>query len=217
MRRTGLILIGCFMSLSFATAAQADTLPLGATQLFASAASTKTCTAPLIENPFGRFGDNRNYVLAPDGSFEDAVLEGWQLSGAKRVTEADAVKIGANDGSGMLAMPARSTAISPTMCVDLDYPTFRLLAKAVRLPDSSAFKIEIVYPDSAKPVWEELTKFDGKQFVYAGSGWLLTSDLDMKPDLGGKTAGFRRVAFRFTALSGNWRIDDLYVDPTRRN
>lgn len=217
MRRTGLIVIGCFMSLSFATAAQADTLPLGSTQLLASAASTKTCTAPLIENPFGRFGDSRNYVLAPDGSFEDAVLEGWQLSGAKRVTEADAVKIGANDGRGMLAMPARSTAISPTMCVDLDYPTFRLLAKAVRLPDSSAFKIEIVYPDSAKPVWEELTKFDGRQFVYAGSGWLLTSDLDMKPELGGTTAGVRRVAFRFTALSGNWRIDDLYVDPTRRN
>lgn len=217
MRRTGLIVIGCFMSLFFATAVQADTLPLGSTQLFASAASTKTCTAPLIENPFARFGDSRNYVLAPDGSFEDAVLEGWQLSGAKRVTEADAVKIGANDGRGMLAMPARSTAISPTMCVDLDYPTFRLLAKAVRLPDSSAFKIEIVYPDSAKPVWEELTKFDGKQFVYAGSGWLLTSHLDMKPELGGKTAGFRRVAFRFTALSGDWRIDDLYVDPTRRN
>ena len=84
------------------------------------------------------------------------------------------------------------------------------------LPDSAGFKIEIVYPDSPKPVWEELTKFDGKQFVYAGSGWLLTSDLDMKPDLGGKTAGFRRVAFRFTALSGTWRIDDLYVDPSRR-
>jgi hypothetical protein len=217
MRRTGLIMAGCLMSLTFATVAQADTRPLGSTQLFASAASTKTCSAPLIENPFGRFGDRRNYVLAPDGSFEDAMLEGWQLSGAKRVTEADPVKLGASDGRGMLAMPARSSAISPTMCVDLDYPTFRLLGKAVRLPDSAGFKIEIVYPDSPKPVWEELTKFDGKQFVNAGSGWRLTSDLDMKPDLGGKAAGFRRVAFRFTALSGEWRMDDLYVDPTRRN
>lgn len=216
MRRTGLTVAGCCAWLALATAAQADTTPLGSTQLFASAASINTCSTPLIQNPFVRFRDNRDYVLAPDGSFEDAVLSGWQLAGAKRVTETDPVKLGANDGRGMLAMPARSTAISPTMCVDLDYPTFRLLGKAVRLPDSAAFKIEIVYPDSAKPVWEELTKFDGKQFVYAGSGWLLTSDLDMKPDLGGKTAGFRRVAFRFTALSGEWRIDDLYVDPRRR-
>jgi hypothetical protein len=44
----------------------------------------------------------------------------------------------------------------------------------------------------------------------------LTSDMDMEPTLGGKTAGFRHVAFRFTALAGNWPIDDLYVDPSRR-
>ena len=93
---------------------------------------------------------------------------------------------------------------------------FRFLGKAVRLPTSSAFRIEIVYPDSPNPVWHELTEFDGRQFVYAGSGWVLTSDFDMNPDLGGEVAGFRRTAFRFTALSGEWRIDDLYVDPTRR-
>ena len=218
MRRTGLAMIGCFMLLSFATAAQAATLPLGSTQLFATAESSQTCSSPLIENPFTRFGDRRNYVLAPSGSFESTSLLGWQLSGsAQRVTESDPVDLGARDGAGMLALPARASAISPTMCVDLDYPTFRVLTKAVGSIDSSEFKIEITYPDSDKPVWEELSKFDGKQFTNAGSGWRLTNDMDMKPKLGGKTAGFRRVAFRLTALSGNWRVDDLYVDPTRRN
>ena len=208
---------GCLTWLAFATAAQADTTPLGSTQLLTSVASTKTCSAPLIENPFGRFGDYRNYVMAPDGSFEDSVLSGWQLSpAAQRATEADPVDLGANDGAGMLSLPARGTAISPTMCVDLDYPTFRVLTKAVHKPDSSEFKVEVVYPDSDKPEWVELTKFDGKQFTNAGSGWRLTSDMDMKPDLGGKRAGFRRVAFRLTALSGNWSVDDLYVDPRRR-
>ena len=217
MRRTGLIIAACLTSLAFATAAQADTTPLGSTNLFASAASNRTCTSPFIETPFARFGDRRNYVMAPDGSFEDGALEGWQLSGgAKRVTEPDPVDLGPNDGLGMLALSPGSKVISPTMCVDLDYPTFRLLGKAVRLPDSAEFKIEVVYPDSRNPQWEELTKFDGKQFVNAGSGWLLTSDMDMKVTLGGKTAGFRRVAFRFTAVTGNWRMDDLYVDPSRR-
>ena len=145
------------------------------------------------------------------------VRDGWQLSGgARRVTEPDPVDLGANDGAGMLAFSAQSSAISPTMCVDLNYPVFRLLAKAVRFPNSAQFKIEVIYPDSAKPQWRELTEFDGRQFVYAGSGWLLTSDLDMTPDLGGKTAGFRRAAFRFSSLSGEWRMDDLYVDPSRR-
>ena len=218
MRRTGLIMAGCLTSLALATTAQADTIPLGSTQLFTTAESSQTCSTPLIGKPFTRFGDSRNYVMAPGGSFERSALAGWQLSAAaKRVTEFDPVDLGANDGAGMLALPAKATAISPTMCVDLDYPTFRVLTKAVDSVDSSEFKIEIVYPDGPKPQWEELTKFDGKQFTNAGSGWRLTNDMDMKPDLGGKTAGFRRVAFRFTALTGSWRVDDLYVDPTRRN
>lgn len=217
MRRTALIMAACLMSLTFAAAAHAGKTPLGSTQLIASPASARTCNAPLIENPFGRFGDTRDYIMAPDGSFEDGVLTGWQLSGgARRVTEPDPVDLGPNDGAGMLAFSAQSSAISPTMCVDLNYPSFRLLAKAVRFPSSAEFKIEIIYPDTPKPEWKELTEFDGRQFVYAGSGWLLTSDLDMVPTLGGKSAGFRRAAFRFSSLSGEWRMDDLYVDPSRR-
>lgn len=103
MRRTGLIVAGCLMSLAFATVAQADTTPLGSTPLFATAESSQTCSAPLIENPFARFGDRRSYVMAPGGSFESTALHGWQLSGsAKRVAEADPVDLGANDGAGML-------------------------------------------------------------------------------------------------------------------
>jgi hypothetical protein len=205
------------LSLAVATGAAADTIPLGATILGSSAASEQTCSAPLIERPFVRFGDRREYVMAPDGSFEGAALPGWGLArGATRVTEPDPVDLGASDGAGLLALPKGASAISPVMCVDLDYPTFRLLTKAVTGKDSAELKIEIVYPDAPAPQWVELAKFDGYQFTPAGAGWRLTSDMDMKPDLGGNAFGFRRVAFRFTALSGGWRIDDLYVDPRRR-
>ena len=118
MCRTGLIVAGCCAWLAFAPAAQADSTPLGSTQLFATAESSQTCSAPLIETPFTRFGDSRNYVMAPNGSFEHTALSGWQLSAAgRRVTEFDPVDLGANDGSGMLSLPAKATAISPTMCV----------------------------------------------------------------------------------------------------
>jgi hypothetical protein len=204
-------------TLSLAATAAADSTPLGNTRLMSTPASEKTCSAPLVENPFVRFMDPRNYVLAPDGSFEAASPAGWQLSGgAARVAEADAVDLGAGDGAGVLGLPVRAVAISPVMRVDLDYPTFRFLARALKAPDSAELRVEIAYPDASKPAWEELAKFDGAQFTAAGGGWRLTSDLDMKPDLGGKTAGFRRVAFRFTALSGSWRLDDLFVDPRRR-
>lgn len=213
MRRTGTIMAGCMASLAFATAAQADTIPLGNTQLFSTAESSQTCSAPLIQNPFSRFGDRRNYVMAPSGSFESGA-PGWQLSGtAKPVSEFDPADLGASDGAGVLALPAGTSAISPTMCVDFDYPTFRLMSKAL---SKGEFKIEITYPDAPRPVWEELKKYDGYQFTSAGSGWKLTDDIDMKIDLGGQQAGFRRVAFRLTALTGNWRVDDVYVDPRRR-
>ena len=211
------LLCAATATLLFAATAAADTTPLGTTKLASTPASEKTCSAPLIENPFVRFNDRRNYVLAPDGSFETPAPAGWQLAGgAARVAEPDAVDLGANDGAGVLGLPARATAISPVMCVDLDYPTFRFLARALKAPDSAELRVEIAYPDSSKRVWEELAKFDGAQHTAAGGGWRLTSDLDMKPDLGGQKAGYRRVAFRFTALSGSWRLDDLYVDPRRR-
>ena len=191
---------------------------MGSLELFSTEASAQTCREPLIANPFSRFNDRRDYVMAPDGSFESERLSGWQLAGgARRVAEPDPVDLGDADGAGMLSLSANSTAVSPTMCVDLHYPTFRVLAKAARKPNFSELEIEIIYPDAPKPEWKELSKFDGKQFADAGSGWQLTSDMDMDPDRGGKTAGFRRAAFRFTAGSGEWRLDDLYVDPTRRN
>ena len=214
MRRTGLTMGGCLAALAFATTVQADTTPLGSTSIFSTEESNLTCSKPLAEKPFAKFGDKRYYVMAPSGSFENSAVSGWQLSGgAKRVSEADPVDLGANDGAGLLALPKGAKAISPTMCVDFDYPSFRLLSKAL---NKGELKIEITYPDVNKPVWEELKKYDGDQFQNAGSGWKLTDDIDMKIDLGGKQDGYRKVAFRFTALSGNWRMDDLYVDPRRR-
>ncbi len=77
---------------------------MGGTQLFATAESSQTCTVPKVETPFVRFGDRRNYVMAPSGSFESSVL-----------------------------------------CVDFDYPTFRLLSKAL---SKGELKIEVTYPDA---------------------------------------------------------------------
>jgi hypothetical protein len=190
MRRTGLMMAGSVASLGIAASAQADTLP------------------------FGRHAAFRYDGVEPDvHGAEGRDVSGWQLSGAaKRVAEADPVDLGADDGADVLSLPAKTSAISPTMCVDFGYPTFRLLSKAL---SNGELKIEVTYPDVGRPVWEELKKFDGRQFTNAGSGWRVTDDIDMKVDLGGKQAGFRRVAFRFTALSGNWRLDDLYVDPRR--
>ena len=50
-----------------------------------TSASRATCEAPLIEQPFLSFKDDRDYVLAPGGAFEDGSLAGWSLEGGAGV------------------------------------------------------------------------------------------------------------------------------------
>ena len=91
--------------------------PLGSTQIIETADSRTACTDPVIVNPFTQFGDNLDYVLAPDGNFNDSVA-GWQLAGG--------AKIVATDKGRSLQLPKGATAISPSMCLDLNFPTFRM-------------------------------------------------------------------------------------------
>ncbi len=103
------------------------------------------------------------------------------------------------------------------MCVDLNYPLFRFTSQAVTTPDKAEIQVEVVYPNAAKPAFEELKKFDGKQGAFKYSKWNVSDEIDLKPDLGGSQWGGRLAALRITALSGTWRIDDVYVDPRRHN
>ena len=54
----------------------------------------------------------------------------------------------------------------------------------------------------------------------ASDKWQASADMPVFPERGGAARGMRRVALRFTSVTdgdeaGDWRIDDLYVDPKR--
>jgi hypothetical protein len=133
------------------------------------------------------------------------------------VTDVDPVDLGANDGAGMVALPHGASIVSPAMCIDLNYPTGRFLAKALGTAAGSQLRVEVVYPDGPKrSVWEQRAVFGGKLGLDAGSGWRLTPDVNLRPADGGRTTGMRLVAYRFTAVSGEWRIDDVFIDPRCR-
>jgi hypothetical protein len=53
--------------------------------------------------------------------------------------------------------------------------------------------------------------------VVAGSSWQPTLPMPVLVNLLPLLPGqYTPVAFRFTPLGGNWRIDDVYVDPRAR-
>ena len=156
----------------------------------------------------------RDYVLAPGGAFEGAVTDGWQLrNGAKLAS-------GGRNSLGALSLPPGASAVTPAMCIDLTYPHMRFYFRVMGSAAAAKLGVEVVYPDVRTPMFEEIKQFDGKLGTSAASGWRLSDDVDLKPDLGGQTNVTRRVALRFTSLGnmrgGDARIDDVYIDPRRR-
>jgi hypothetical protein len=175
----------------------------------------QTCTAPQLLSAFASLGDMRDYVLAPGGSFEGKDLAGWQVLKAKTGGGGSPLEVReVDDNKRSLHIPPGGSATSPAMCVDLHYPTFRLMTKAQQA--KGQLQVELVYPDSENPVFHPVGS------LTAGSkDWQASADMPVFPERGGAAPGMRRVALRFTSVAaggsaGEWRLDDLYVDPRRR-
>lgn len=199
-----------------APVAQLEAASVEATQL-AEAELTQTGPQPCSEHRFAKVfldhDDDRDYVLAPGGDFEDTIGGGWQFEGGAATAEGGA-PFAALGGARALALPAGATATSPPMCVDLNYPTFRFFAQQLER-SADRLEVEVVYPGAEKKVgFHRAGQLKAKKV----GAWSLTKDLKLSPRNGGKLPGDRLVAFRFKALGdhGTWRVDDLYVDPRYR-
>jgi len=170
-----------------------------------SAAGELTCAAPKLFNPLVAFKDARDYFIAPAGDFEDESLPGWELTGGASVT------------SGSLSLPAGSSATTPQMCVDLNYPTFRFFASQLAADTDADLAVDVVYPALAKDNVREAKKFRLK----AKDGWRLSDDVKLEPQRLGKRSGWRRIAIRFRVEEGRkgsaYRVDDILIDPRRLN
>jgi hypothetical protein len=173
--------------------------------------SAYNCDAETFSHPFAQFGDNANYTLMPGGSFEKG-SQAWSVTGgAKVVSGNESYKVrGATDAQS-LYLPQGATATSPSMCVGIDHPTARWFAKSSGslLGLTGAMTVSVVFEDSLGQVLE----------LPIGAGLLNTS---WQPSLPGVVSAsllpllpdqHTAVAFRFRALSGNWNVDDTYVDP----
>lgn len=200
--------------LAFPTAAAAGDNDL---PTFQETADTWTsCHEPKLENPFLFDGDALDYVLAPSGSFEGDAT-GWQFfDGAGVAAGNDPFPLQEGADEQALTLTPGSSAVSPLMCVDLDYPTFRFPVQQLA-GENNKLKVEVIYPDVDRPKFHKVATIrEG-----AGDGWGLTDHLALQPERGGTEPGGRRMALRFTvtgeAAPGGYQIDDVFVDPRCRN
>ena len=171
-------------------------------------ASERDCGDETLTNPFALWGDRANYKLVAGGDFE-AAHRGWTLRrGAAIVDGNEPWQVGGSGHGGSLRLPAGSTAISPVACVGLAEPTLRFFARKQRgLLTTLAVS---VYVETSLGIVVPLPVG-----VVLGNGtWKPTAPMLIVANLlplGDRTP----VAFGFTPLLGDWKIDDVYVDPRR--
>jgi hypothetical protein len=159
-----------------------------------------SCNEP-VSQPFAHYGDTNDYFLVPGGLFNAGEVP-WGLSGGARVE------------SGSLSLPVGSSATSPAVCASIYDPTVRLFAMNSGA-SSSRLRVEALYP----------ALLGGVQAARIGelsgtSTWQPTPQLGLTVTNLLATLSLQNtvIAYRFApeGSGGQWRIDDVYVDPRMR-
>ena len=108
-------------------------------------------------------------------------------------------------------------AITPPVCVTLQYPTARVYTGAVEGQENVA--VAVAYPNSStqRRVAVIPTEASGESSAEAPT-WKLSEAFEIRPELGGTTEGTRKVRFIFKGQSGSGdaQVYGLNVDPWMR-
>jgi hypothetical protein len=180
----------------------------------AFASSAQACSYSGAKQVFSPWGDQKTYVLAPDGGFE-AGGQGWSLNrGAKVVAGNESYYLNGASDSNSLSLPATSSAASPPICMSIDTPSFRLVARNAADP-SSRLRVEAVYNLLG------LVRTKVVSDVTSGSSWAPTQSVSTVLGLSTIVGTLipSSIQIRLTPLDakGEWQVDDLYIDPFCRH
>jgi hypothetical protein len=163
--------------------------------LAAPALARADCAPQPLARTFLPWLDAAWYEAAPDGALE-AGGAGWSLDGGAAV-------VAANDpyepGSSALALPAGASATTAPVCVDLAHPTVRFFAGG----GSGPLVVTAVFRDALGLAHE----LPVGAVLGTGGAWTPSPVL---PVVGNLLS--TQVSFRFLS-AGDWRIDDVFVDP----
>ena len=178
------------------------------------AGSAQACSSTGAKQAFSQWGDRHSYVLAPDGGFEGGG-QGWRFSGgAKVVSGNESFNLNSSSDSKSLALPAGSSAVSPPICMAIDTPTFRMVARNTGDP-TSQLRVTASYTLLG------LLQTRTVGTITAGSAWTPTAPqstlLTLSTIVGTLIPSSIEVHITPLDSKGNWQVDDLYVDPFARH
>ena len=165
------------------------------------------CPGQTFAQPFEALGDSNYYTLV-EGSEFNGGSEGWELQNGAGIVEGTRP-----DGStgGVLDLPSGAIAVSPPVCVTMQYPTARAWVQSVQ--GGGGVTVGVYYA-GAKSTGKAVGQLSGE----TQGGWELSSPFDVRPELTGKQEGVREVRFVYanTTKDSDFHLSGLYVDPRMR-
>jgi len=178
-----------------------------------TSASAHACPYKDAKQVFSPWGDSSSYVLAPDGGFE-AGGSGWSLSGGAAVVSGnESFFLNSASDTKSLSLPTGSSAVSPPICMSIDTPHFRLLARNTGNP-SSTLRVEATYPLLG------LVRTKTLSTATAGPSWApaqqMSTVLTLSTIVGTLIPSAIQIRITPVGSGGNWQVDDLYIDPFAR-
>jgi hypothetical protein len=172
-----------------------------------SISRAKDTSCPLVSSSqvFLPWLDEGFYEFATNGGFEERAKK-WLLSGGAQVTAGnESFFVHSSTDNYALHLPDGSSALSSPVCIGLTRPAFRVFTSNAGTP-TSLLDVEVIYQGRLGV----LAVLNGGTIV-ADSPWAPTPRLLMLEP----PAGSISVQIQFTPVGsgGDWRIDDLYIDP----
>lgn len=160
---------------------------------------------------FTSFDDPHYYSLVQGGSFEDSLS--WSATGSPQlVDEGNPFDLGGTESTRAARLQAGDSIVSPPLCVDRRYPHLRFVAKSIAA--DADLKIAALWTDDkGKQKESDLGNHKDEH-----DGWHVSKHVKLKKVLP-KEDEARDIRLRFTVKkgSGSWLVDDVYVDPYKRN
>jgi hypothetical protein len=170
------------------------------------------CSDYSFSQVFLPWADPASYTLAPGGDFENSGSH-WTLVAASRDTaDNEPWHVGGDSDHSSLKIADGGTALSPAMCVGLGEPDSRVFFKQTGGLPGAMLQVDVLFDDVTGTTQAQTIAELTVSPKWALSPQLLTM-ANLLPTIG---AGSTAVAFRFTAIGGAFKIDDLYVDPWSR-
>jgi len=177
----------------------------------AAASVTPTgCSIPVSSPVFAALGDNSLYFAVPGGTFEGD-MTGWSLTGASVAAGNEPLQVDGSTDSHSLAISPGGSAVSPTVCVSSNTPTWRFFAHAADATGKLRLAVQLTN-NNGHVVNFPIGSLTGANYT----AWAATPALLLGKTLPPGLNIPLRFVFSADANGSAWSLDDVYVDPYAR-